>query len=129
MLVDTGTTSYAVGYNAVCTVWCGMQNQNTETCRMKFRGQTLTSTGTRGPSNPPYSIPSQAIKMLVPVLLQRLDATFGQIVQSGADRQEQSTTQGLLCGALQVCTLRHPDPNDPSTPPGLRLSAVTRSFV
>ena len=30
--------SYTVEYNAACTVWCGMQNQNVKTCRMKFRG-------------------------------------------------------------------------------------------
>ena len=33
-------------------VWCGMQNQNI-TCRMKVRGQTLTSTGMSGSFNPP----------------------------------------------------------------------------
>ena len=30
-----------------------MQSQNMKTCRMKFRDQTLTSTGTCGPFNPP----------------------------------------------------------------------------
>ena len=45
--------SYTVEYHAACTVWCGMQNQNIKTCGMKFRGQTLTSTGMSGPFNPP----------------------------------------------------------------------------
>ena len=45
----------------------------------------------------------QCIKMLVPVLLQRLEATFGMNLATGSDRQEQTSTQWLLCGALQVC--------------------------
>ena len=50
--------SYTVEYNAVeYTVWCGMQNQNIQTCPNKVRGQTLTSSGTCGPRNPPLPLP------------------------------------------------------------------------
>ena len=48
--------SYTVEYNAAGVVWCGMQNQNIKTCRRKFRGQTLTSTGMSGSFNPPPSL-------------------------------------------------------------------------
>lgn len=44
----------------------------------------------------------ECIKLLVPNLLQRLDATFAMQAGTGTERQEQSTVQGLLCGALQV---------------------------
>eukprot|EP00906_Rhabdomonas_costata_P035092 RCo049324 len=44
----------------------------------------------------------ELVKQLVPVLLVRLDKTFGMAQASGTDRQEQLTVQGLLCGALQV---------------------------
>ena len=50
----------------------------------------------------------ECIKMLVPVLLQRLEATFGMNLATGSDRQEQTTIQGLLCGALQVCQVWYP---------------------
>ena len=50
--------SCPVEYPAACSVWCGMQNQNTKICRMKFRGQSLTSTRMSGPVNPPPHTPS-----------------------------------------------------------------------
>ena len=34
-----------------------MQNQNIKACRMKFRGQALTSTGMSGSFNPPQGQP------------------------------------------------------------------------
>ena len=48
-------------YNAACTVWCGMRNQNIKTCRMKFSGRTSTSTGMGGSFNPPMVDPVEEV--------------------------------------------------------------------
>ena len=42
-----------VEYNAACTIWCGMRNQNIKPCHMKFGGPT--STGMSGSFNPPHN--------------------------------------------------------------------------
>ena len=38
--------------HVLCVVWHAESEHNI-TCRMKFRGETLTSTGMSGPFNPP----------------------------------------------------------------------------
>ena len=44
------------------------------------------------------------IQQLMPVILQRLEATFQMQIVSNDDREAQSELQGLLCGCIQVMT-------------------------
>ena len=44
------------------------------------------------------------IQQLMPVILQRLEATFQMQIVSNDDREAQTELQGLLCGTLQVIT-------------------------
>eukprot|EP01006_Ploeotia_vitrea_P053413 TRINITY_DN67786_c6_g2_i2.p1 TRINITY_DN67786_c6_g2~~TRINITY_DN67786_c6_g2_i2.p1 ORF type:complete len:864 (-),score=149.23 TRINITY_DN67786_c6_g2_i2:103-2694(-) len=44
----------------------------------------------------------ELVTQLIPVVIQRLEQTFGIGVSNASEKQEVSTVQGLLCGALQV---------------------------
>jgi importin subunit beta-1 len=46
----------------------------------------------------------QSVLQLLPVILQRLEATFQMQLLTAEDREAQSELQGLLCGCLQVIT-------------------------
>jgi len=47
-----------------------------------------------------------SVLQLLPVILQRLEATFAMQLLSAEDREAQSELQGLLCGCLQVITCK-----------------------
>ena len=48
----------------------------------------------------------QSVLQLLPVILQRLEATFQMQLLTAEDREAQSELQGLLCGCLQVITCK-----------------------
>ena len=52
-----------------------------------------------------------SVLQLLPVILQRLEATFAMQLLTAEDREAQSELQGLLCGCLQVITCPYPNPN------------------
>ena len=47
-----------------------------------------------------------SVLQLLPVILQRLEATFAMQLLTAEDREAQSELQGLLCGCLQVITCK-----------------------